>query len=233
MSDSDQNPDQPPGPASDPDRLTFGWEEWVALPELGLPAISAKVDTGARTSALHASDIETFGTEASPKVRFMVCPIAGRDDLSIACSADIIDRREVTSSNGEAEMRYVIGTCLEVAGQQWPIEVTLSNRSGMASRMLLGRQALIDKISISATERLLQPVLSYDVYHSADAPFRAKTGITHRRAEPRRQLFDPPHRRRRRKPGTYRRGDRHHAVLHGDQRAGTGGLLRWQTPAAL
>jgi len=177
MSDSDQNPDQPPGPASDPDQLTFGWEEWVALPELGLPAISAKVDTGARTSALHASDIETFGTEASPKVRFMVCPIAGRDDLSIACSADIIDRREVTSSNGEAEMRYVIGTCLEVAGQQWPIEVTLSNRSGMASRMLLGRQALIDKISISATERLLQPVLSYDVYHSAkmrhSAPKRA------------------------------------------------------------
>lgn len=150
-----------------PDPLTFGWEEWIALPDLGLPAIRAKVDTGARTSALHASDIEVFGAAAAPKVRFHVHPVPGREDLAIACSALITDRREVTSSNGEAEQRYVISTALSVAGQSWPIEITLTNRGSMTSRMLLGRQALTDHISIVPTERHLQPELSFDVYHSA------------------------------------------------------------------
>ncbi|KHA52144.1 30S ribosomal protein S6--L-glutamate ligase [Sulfitobacter geojensis] len=159
------------------ENLAFGWEEWVALPGLGLPAIKAKVDTGARTSALHAHDIETFGSAAHPKVRFNVHPIAGREDIVITCSAPLVDRREVTSSNGESEQRYVIETKLEVGGQSWPIEVTLTNRAGLTSRMLLGRQALNDHITISATERRLQPDLSYDVYHTAavrkTAPKRA------------------------------------------------------------
>ncbi|KIN66384.1 Ribosomal protein S6 modification protein (C terminal domain) [Sulfitobacter noctilucicola] len=159
------------------EKLNFGWEEWIALPDLGLPAIKVKVDTGARTSALHAHDIETFGSAAKPKVRFNVHPIAGREDIVITCSAPLVDRREVTSSNGESEQRYVIETKLEVGGQSWPIEVTLTNRAGLASRMLLGRQALNDHITISATERRLQPDLSYDVYHSAavrqTAPKRA------------------------------------------------------------
>lgn len=160
-----------------PEMLRFGWEEWVALPDLGVPAIRAKVDTGARTSALHAYDIETFGPKSKPMVRFTVHPIPGRDDLVISCSAPIRDRREVTSSNGEKEMRYVIETTLEVAGQRWPIEITLTNREGMASRMLLGRQAMKDHISIVPTDRFLQPELSYDVYHTArmrhEAPDRA------------------------------------------------------------
>jgi len=147
--------------------LEFGWEEWVSLPDLGLPAIKAKVDTGARTSALHASDIEVFGPSATPKVRFIVHPVAGDYSVAITCSANILDRREVTSSNGESEMRYVIGSKLAVNGQSWPIEITLTNRSGMASRMLLGRQALGEHISITASERRLQPDLSYDVYRSA------------------------------------------------------------------
>ncbi|MBJ6373537.1 30S ribosomal protein S6--L-glutamate ligase [Sedimentitalea arenosa] len=162
---------------STPKPLHFGWEEWVSLPELGLPAISAKVDTGARTSALHASEIEAFGAKSSPKVRFYVHPVPGREDMAIPCSADLVDRREVTSSNGETEMRCVIRTKLEVAGQSWPIEVTLTNRASMSSRMLLGRQALTDHISISPTERHLQPELGYDVYSSrkmrSHAPNRA------------------------------------------------------------
>lgn len=149
------------------DALTFGWEEWVALPSLGLPAIKAKVDTGARTSALHAHDIEVFGPADRPKVRFNVHPIAGREDIAITCSALITDRREVTSSNGEAELRYVISAPLRVNNQSWPIEITLTNRAGLTSRMLLGRQALNDHITISPTEKRLQPDLSYDVYHSA------------------------------------------------------------------
>lgn len=150
-----------------PQPLQFGWEEWVSLPDLGVPAIKAKVDTGARTSALHAFDIETFGPASRPKVRFTVHPIPGRDDLIIPCSAPIIDRRDVTSSNGERELRYVIASKLSVGGDTWPIEITLTNRSSMTSRMLLGRQALKDHISIVATDRFLQPELSYDVYHTA------------------------------------------------------------------
>jgi len=153
--------------------LTFGWEEWIALPDLGLPAIKAKIDTGARTSALHAHDIEVFGPASKPKVRFNVHPVAGNEDITITCSAPIIDRREVTSSNGEAELRYVISTKMDVAGQSWPIDVTLTNRAGMTSRMLLGRQALTDHITISPTEKRLQPDLSYDVYHTAAVRHRA------------------------------------------------------------
>ena len=157
--------------------LQFGWEEWIGLPDLGVPALRAKVDTGARTSALHAFDIETFGPVAKPKVRFTVHPIPGRDDLVIPCSANIVDRREVTSSNGDKELRYVISSTLEVSGQTWPIEITLTNRAGMTNRMLLGRTSLKDNISIVATDRFLQPELNYDVYHTAKmrqaAPKRA------------------------------------------------------------
>ncbi|TQF00856.1 MAG: 30S ribosomal protein S6--L-glutamate ligase [Spiribacter salinus] len=146
--------------------MQLGWEEWLSLPELGLPVMKAKIDTGARTSALHAFDIETFGPANKPKVRFMVHPVPGRDDLEIACSALVVDRREVTSSNGESENRYVIETMVKFGEHSWPIEVTLTNRSTMASRMLIGRQALKDNIAIVATERFLQPELNYDVYHS-------------------------------------------------------------------
>ena len=153
-------------PEDTPPELQFGWEEWIGLPDLGVPALRAKVDTGARTSALHAFDIETFGPAAKPKVRFTVHPIPGRDDLVIPCSAPLVDRREVTSSNGDKELRHVIQSTLAVNGQSWPIEITLTNRSSMTSRMLLGRTALRDHISIVATDRFCQPELSYDVYHS-------------------------------------------------------------------
>ena len=155
------------------EQLRFGWEEWVSLPDLGLPAIKAKVDTGARTSALHAHDIEVFGPARLPKVRFNVHPVAGRTDVAITCSAPLVDRREVTSSNGETEQRFVIASILRVANQSWPIEITLTNRATMASRMLLGRQALTDHISISPTEKHLQPELNYDDYHSAALKHRA------------------------------------------------------------
>ena len=159
------------------EKLTFGWEEWVSLPDLGLPAIKAKVDTGARTSALHAHDIEVFGPAKNPKVRFNVHPVGGSTDVSITCSAPLIDRREVTSSDGETEQRFVILSTLHVGGPSWPIEITLTNRAGMTSRMLLGRQALGDHISIMPTEKHLQPELSYDDYHTAalkkGAPKRA------------------------------------------------------------
>lgn len=145
--------------------LTFGWEEWVALPDLGLPAIRAKVDTGARTSALHAFGIEPFGPVSRPRVRFGVHPIPGRPDIEVACAARLVGRREVMSSNGEAELRFVIGAKLEVAGRRIPIEVSLTNRDAMAYRMLIGRQALeAAGAVVDPTRGLLQPRLSYRVY---------------------------------------------------------------------
>ncbi len=144
----------------------LGWEEWVALPDLGLPALKAKIDTGAKTSALHAFDIEPFGPAGRPRVRFAIHPIPGRQDLTIPCSAEIVDRREVTSSNGEAELRYVIRSDMAVGGRRWPIEITLTDRGAMAYRMLLGRQAFAEDVVISPGESFCQPQLNYDVYHS-------------------------------------------------------------------
>ncbi|MFD1911920.1 30S ribosomal protein S6--L-glutamate ligase [Halodurantibacterium flavum] len=145
----------------------LGWEEWLALPGLGLPALKAKVDTGARTSALHAFDIEPFGPVDTPHVRFSVHPIPGRTDLVIPCSAEVIDRREVTSSNGETEFRFVIRSDIVIGTRRWPIELTLTDRGSMAYRMLLGRQALSEDVVIAPGESFCQPALSYDVYHSA------------------------------------------------------------------
>ncbi len=144
--------------------IKLGWEEWLALPALGLPAIKAKIDTGARTSALSATHIEPFGSDKTPKVRFTVHPIPGNYDLAIPCSAPLRDRRSVTSSNGEAELRYVIETTLKVGGQSWPIEVTLTDRDGMAYHMLLGRMALVDRCVVVPGESHQQPELSYDLY---------------------------------------------------------------------
>lgn len=162
---------------SEKNPLRVGWEEWLSLPDLGLPAIKAKIDTGAKTSSLHAFDIEPFGPASRPKVRFAVHPIPGRYDLSIPCSAELLDRREVTSSNGEVELRYVIRTTATMGGHGWPIEVTLTDRGTMAYRMLLGRQALGDQVIVSPAESFCQPELDYDIYSctaklNAEAPRR-------------------------------------------------------------
>jgi ribosomal protein S6--L-glutamate ligase len=146
--------------------LILGWEEWVALPELGLPAIKAKVDTGARTSALHAVFVEPFGPARSLKVRFGVHPIPRRADVEIVCAARVIDRRQVTSSNGEREIRYVISTPIKIGDRQWLIEVTLTNRDAMSYRMLLGRQAIGAGILVDPGSSFRQPRLRYKLYQS-------------------------------------------------------------------
>ncbi|MGO4915685.1 putative ATP-dependent zinc protease [Pseudogemmobacter sp. W21_MBD1_M6] len=146
----------------------LGWEEWAALPDLGLPALKVKVDTGARTSALHAFDIEPFDDAGTPRLRFGVHPVPGRDDISIVCTADVADRREVISSNGEAELRYVIRTDIRIGTRQWPIEITLTNRTTMAYRMLLGRTALDEEIRVSPSESFCQPKLTYDGYSGVE-----------------------------------------------------------------
>ena len=145
----------------------LGWEEWVSLHDLGLPALKAKIDTGAKTSALHATEIEPFGPASNRQVRFNVHPIPDRTDLVITCSAKLIGQRDVTSSNGTSESRYVIESNVYVGARSWPIEITLTDRGQMAYRMLLGRQAL-ENVVISPNESFCQPKLGYDIYHSKD-----------------------------------------------------------------
>jgi ribosomal protein S6--L-glutamate ligase len=142
----------------------LGWQEWVALPELGVPAIKVKVDTGARTSALHAFTIETYGPASAPMVRFGVLPVRRRNDIRIFCTAPVTDRREVASSNGERELRYVIVTSIEIGDLVWPIEISLTDRETMTYRMLLGRQALSQDILIDPRAAFRQPRLSYKAY---------------------------------------------------------------------
>ena len=144
----------------------LGWEEWIALPELGLPAIKAKVDTGARTSALHAFYVEPFGPARARKVRFGVNPVPRRSDIAVDCVARLVDCREVRSSNGERERRYVIETPIRIADREWLIEVTLANRNMMSYRMLLGRRAIADGVLVDPSSSFLQPKLRYRAYET-------------------------------------------------------------------
>ena len=124
------------------DLPTIGWREWLALPELGIDAVKAKVDTGARSSALHAFDIEEFVSDGKPMIRFKVHPLQRDTTTTVEGVAELIERREVRSSHGHATLRPVIRTTMLLAGVSCEIELTLIRRDAMGFRMLLGRQAV-------------------------------------------------------------------------------------------
>jgi hypothetical protein len=124
------------------ERPLIGWCEWVQFPQLGLPAVKAKIDTGARTSALHASTIDPFRRKGQLWVRFTIQPLPFAKSLVLECEAPVVDRRLVKDSGGKSEKRYVIETLVVVGGTPRRIEVTLTNRDNMVFRMLLGRQAI-------------------------------------------------------------------------------------------
>ncbi len=170
MSSPDPNAPEPP--------FILGFEEWVALPDLGLPAIRAKVDTGARTSALHAFRIEPFGPAAAPMVRFAVHPVPGRETIEVVATAPLIDQRDVTSSNGERERRCVIAARMRIGARSWPVEITLTNRAAMSYRMLLGRQALTAGMLIDPTTSFRQPRLGYRVYGKMPARDLGRRALT-------------------------------------------------------
>ena len=126
----------------------IGWREWVDLPELELYNIKAKIDTGARTSALHAFDVEAFHDRGVHRVRFSMHPVHRSDATVQVCEANVVDQRIVTNSGGQREPRFVIETELSFAGDRWPIEMTLTARDDMMFRMLLGRTAMNGRLMV-------------------------------------------------------------------------------------
>lgn len=133
------------------ERSVIGWREWVSLPALGIDAVKAKVDTGARSSALHASDIQYFTRDGVEFVRFSVHPIQRTAKVTIVGEEELVEKRWITSSVGHRTLRPVIITPISWMGQTWDIELTLVNRDAMGFRMLIGRQAMRQRLIVDPT----------------------------------------------------------------------------------
>ncbi|HDP88408.1 MAG TPA: ATP-dependent zinc protease [Thioalkalivibrio sp.] len=137
-------------------KAVLGWREWIALPDLGLPHIKAKIDTGARTSCLHAFKVKGFRRRGTRWVRFHVHPQQGDRHTEVQCEALVKDRRWVTDSGGHRTLRYVIETGIVVGSQRYTIELTLTNRDNMKFRMLLGRTAMHDHFIVDPQQSYCQ-----------------------------------------------------------------------------
>ncbi|RTK92993.1 MAG: ATP-dependent zinc protease [Rickettsiales bacterium] len=122
--------------------LLIGWREWAGLPDLKVPLIKVKIDTGARTSALHAYNIEIIEIEDKKFAKFIIHPIQDNDQISVQTMAEIVDMRVIKSSNGHKQMRVVVNSAIQIGDYKANINITLTNRDIMNHRMLLGRSAM-------------------------------------------------------------------------------------------
>ncbi|MEZ4387164.1 MAG: ATP-dependent zinc protease [Candidatus Krumholzibacteriia bacterium] len=136
---------------TDPDLPVIGWREWVGLPDLGIPAIKVKVDTGARSSSLHAFDLERFTRDGEDWVRFQVHPVQRKRVRTVVAEARVLEYRSVRSSNGKSAQRPVILTGVSLLGGTWLVELTLASRDEMGFRMLLGREAVRRRFLVDAS----------------------------------------------------------------------------------
>ena len=135
--------------------VTIGWREWVGLPGLGINRIKAKVDTGARTSALHGFAIEEFEESGIRRLRFRIHPQQRNLEKQVECVMDIADRRVVRDSGGHEELRWVIRTDILIGPHRWPAEFTLTSRDDMLFRMLLGRTAMAGRAIVNPSKSYL------------------------------------------------------------------------------
>jgi hypothetical protein len=136
--------------------VIIGWREMLALPQLGIEKIKAKIDTGARTSALHAFDLDYFTREDQEMVKFKVHPYQKDSHTTISAEAKLLEHRTVTNSGGYGQFRPVIKTQVQLGSYQWEIELTLTNRDVMGFRMLLGRQAVKKRFLVDSSKSFLQ-----------------------------------------------------------------------------
>ncbi|MNK84347.1 Ribosomal protein S6 modification protein [compost metagenome] len=159
-------------------KVILGSEEWCAFPELGIPTIKARVDSGAKTSAMHALNIAPFIKNDANWVKFDINPIQNNIKTIIHCEAPLVDKRIVKSSSGFREHRYVIQTSLKIGDAKWPIEMTLTNRDSMGFRMLLGREAMSGRVLVDPEQKYLlgQPTAESlkELYQNSE---KAKTGL--------------------------------------------------------
>lgn len=139
--------------ADNDEKIIVGSEEWCSFESLGVPLIKARVDSGAKTSSIHAFNIHTFKRKTVPWVSFEVHPLQNDRRTVVRCEHPIHGRRTVKSSNGTSEKRYVILTPLTLSGQSWNIELTLTNRDSMGYRMLLGREAMHGRLLVDPSEK--------------------------------------------------------------------------------
>lgn len=137
------------------DKFLIGCEEWCSFPSLGIPAVKARIDTGAKTSSLHAYEIEPFEQNGEEWVRFIAHPIQKDLKTTVTCTAPLIDQRLVKSSSGNASHRHVIKVPLTLGNETWDVEVTLANRDTMGYRMLLGREAMNGRVLVDPSENFL------------------------------------------------------------------------------
>jgi ribosomal protein S6--L-glutamate ligase len=129
-------------------KMVIGSDEWCAFPSLNIPAIKARVDSGAKTSSMHAINILRFTRESKNWVSFEVHPLQKNRKVTVHCEAPLIDQRIIKSSSGDKEQRPVIRVPLSLGEKSWEVEVTLTNRDSMGYRMLLGREAMNGRILI-------------------------------------------------------------------------------------
>lgn len=134
------------------ERIIVGNEEWCVFPSLQIPAIKARVDSGAKTSAIHAFNIQPFQQDGEDWVSFSVHPLQNDRKVVVHCRAPVVDRRVVKSSTGTAEKRYVISTDIQLGNSHWEVELTLTNRDSMGYRMLLGREAMLGRMLVDPAE---------------------------------------------------------------------------------
>ncbi len=136
-------------------RKTVGWREWISLPDLGVDFIKAKIDTGAKTSVLHADNIRIVRKGDKRYVRFVIYPGQRSRHVATPARALLVEKRLIRSSSGHSSKRPVIRTHIRVGTQSWPIEVTLVDRDVMGFRMLLGRQAILKRFVVDPAHSFL------------------------------------------------------------------------------
>lgn len=159
-------------------KIIVGSEEWCSLPQLNLPAIKIRVDSGAKTSALHAVNIIPISKNNEEWVSFEVHPIQNDGKTTIHCEAPIIDKRKIKSTSGLSEMRYVIKSLISLDKKTWEIELTLTNRDSMGYRMLFGRQAMAGRILVDPESSfVLGDLTSYDIEHYYKLYLKEPSGL--------------------------------------------------------
>ena len=156
----------------------LGSEEWCSFGELQIPAIKARIDSGAKTSSIQATNIKRVIRQGEPYVDFEVNPIQDNRSVSVFCSAKIVDTRIIKSSSGTTQKRYVIKTPLTIMGQTFEIELTLANRDSMDYRMLLGREAMNGRFLVDPSKHFLAGDFEEQSFHGLYKHlYKEKTGL--------------------------------------------------------